>query len=88
MVSTLGSWKDHFFWVSESIVPFKLVWRHPDAILNELEPSESELDSWFLKSIRECPSMLRPFPGHLLVLLGASTLWDKPDRDPVLIRGG
>ncbi|KAJ0500993.1 hypothetical protein HanRHA438_Chr11g0495801 [Helianthus annuus] len=52
MVTTLGFWKDWFFWVSESIVPFKMVWRHPDAVLNELEPSESELDSWFLKSIR------------------------------------
>ncbi|KAM0008582.1 hypothetical protein Hdeb2414_s0022g00616051 [Helianthus debilis subsp. tardiflorus] len=44
MVTTLGSWKDRFFWVSKSIV------------LNELEPSDSELDSWFLKSIRACPS--------------------------------
>ncbi|KAJ0594208.1 hypothetical protein HanRHA438_Chr03g0138721 [Helianthus annuus] len=61
MVTTLGSWKDRFFWVSESIVPFKMIWRHPDAVLNELEPSEDELDSWFLKSIRACPSRLRPF---------------------------
>ncbi|KAJ0878477.1 hypothetical protein HanRHA438_Chr10g0440251 [Helianthus annuus] len=41
--------------------PFSLVWRHPDAVLNELEPFESEIDSWLLKSIRECPSRLRPF---------------------------
>ncbi|KAM0043327.1 hypothetical protein Hdeb2414_s0010g00339981 [Helianthus debilis subsp. tardiflorus] len=88
MVSTLGSWKVRFFWVSESIVPFKMIWRHPDAILNELEPSEDELDSWFLKSIRACPSSrrLHPFPEPLLVLMGISTLWDKPDRDPVLMR--
>ncbi|MFS7889934.1 hypothetical protein Hanom_Chr00s000005g01612821 [Helianthus anomalus] len=51
MVTTLGSWKDRFFWVSKSIV------------LSELEPSNSELDSWFLKSIRACPSSwLHPFP--------------------------
>ncbi|MFS7952909.1 hypothetical protein Hanom_Chr07g00612421 [Helianthus anomalus] len=25
MVTTIGSWKDRFFWVSMSIVPFKLV---------------------------------------------------------------
>ncbi|KAM0050542.1 hypothetical protein Hdeb2414_s0007g00225221 [Helianthus debilis subsp. tardiflorus] len=24
----------------------------------------------------------------MLVLMGVSTLWDKPDRDPVLMRGG
>ncbi|KAF5789166.1 hypothetical protein HanXRQr2_Chr09g0367861 [Helianthus annuus] len=83
-VTTLGSWKDRFFWVSKSIVPFKLVWRHPDAILNELEPSESELDGWLLKALKECPSQLRPFPQHLLFLMGVSVLWDKPDRDPVL----
>ncbi|KAM0046260.1 hypothetical protein Hdeb2414_s0009g00314051 [Helianthus debilis subsp. tardiflorus] len=88
MVITLGSWKDRFFWVSESIVPFKMVWRHPDAVLNELEPSDSELDSWFLKSISACPSRLRPFPKPLLSLMGISKLWDKPDRDPVLMRDG
>ncbi|MFS7917718.1 hypothetical protein Hanom_Chr03g00192491 [Helianthus anomalus] len=88
MVTTLGSWKDQFFWVSESIVLFKMVWRHPDAVLNEPEPSESKLDSWFLKSIRACPSRLRPFPEHLLVLMGVNKLWDKPDRDHVLMRDG
>ncbi|KAJ0477104.1 hypothetical protein HanHA300_Chr13g0484601 [Helianthus annuus] len=59
---------------------------HPDVILNELEPSESKLDGWLLKAITECPSRLRPFPEHLLVLTGVSVLWDKPDRDPVLLR--
>ncbi|MFS8006762.1 hypothetical protein Hanom_Chr14g01252971 [Helianthus anomalus] len=32
---------------SMSIVPFKMIWRHLDVVLNELEPSDSELDSWF-----------------------------------------
>ncbi|KAJ0771926.1 hypothetical protein HanPI659440_Chr07g0274591 [Helianthus annuus] len=87
MVTTVGSCKDRFFWISESIVSFKLVWRHPDAMLNKLNPFESELDSWLLKAIRKCPSRLRPFPEHLLVLMSVSTLWDKPDRDPVLMSG-
>ncbi|MFS7935741.1 hypothetical protein Hanom_Chr05g00407121 [Helianthus anomalus] len=65
-----------------------MVWRHPDVVLNELEPSESELDSWFLKSIRACPSRLRLFPERLLVLMGISKLWDKPNRDHVLMRDG
>ncbi|KAM0030767.1 hypothetical protein Hdeb2414_s0017g00500791 [Helianthus debilis subsp. tardiflorus] len=65
-----------------------MVWRHPNAVLNELEPSESELDSWFLESIKACPSRLCPFPEHLLVLMGVRTLWGKTDRDPVLMRGG
>ncbi|MFS7965216.1 hypothetical protein Hanom_Chr09g00759561 [Helianthus anomalus] len=65
-----------------------MVWRHPYAVLHELEPSESKLDSWFLKSIRACPSRLHPFPEHLLVLMGVSTLWGKLDRGPVLMRGG
>ncbi|KAJ0741760.1 hypothetical protein HanOQP8_Chr06g0231731 [Helianthus annuus] len=86
MVTTPRSWKDRFFWVSESTVPFKVVWRYADVVLNELEPSESELDNWFLKSIRACASRLCPFPEHLLVLIGISKLWDKPDRDPVLMR--
>ncbi|KAJ0561499.1 hypothetical protein HanHA300_Chr06g0223621 [Helianthus annuus] len=60
--------------------------RCADVVLNELEPSESELDNWFLKSIRACASRLCPFPEHLLVLIGISKLWDKPDRDPVLMR--
>ncbi|KAJ0886041.1 hypothetical protein HanRHA438_Chr09g0374771 [Helianthus annuus] len=88
MVTTLGCWKDRFFWVSKSIAMFIMVWRHLDAVFNELEPSESELDSWFLKSIRACPSRLHPFPEHLLLLMGVSTLWGKLDRDPVLMRGG
>ncbi|MFS8007353.1 hypothetical protein Hanom_Chr14g01260031 [Helianthus anomalus] len=84
MVTTLGAWKDRFFWVSKSIVPFKMIWRHPNVVLNELEPSDSELNSCFFKAIRECPSRVQPFPEHLLVLLGISKLWDKPDPDPVL----
>ncbi|KAJ0430652.1 hypothetical protein HanHA300_Chr17g0671461 [Helianthus annuus] len=86
MVTTLGSWKDRFFWVSESIVLLKMVWRHPDSVLNELKPSESELDSWFLKSIRAYPSRLCPFHELLLVLMSISKLWDKPHQDPVLMR--
>ncbi|KAF5790279.1 hypothetical protein HanXRQr2_Chr09g0381351 [Helianthus annuus] len=88
MVTTLGCWEYRFFWVSESIVPFKMVLRHPDVVLNELEPSESKLDCWFLKSIRACPSRLHPFPEPLLVLMAISKLRDKPDRDPVLKRDG
>ncbi|KAM0071064.1 hypothetical protein Hdeb2414_s0001g00020551 [Helianthus debilis subsp. tardiflorus] len=88
MVTTLGTWKNRLFWVSDSIVPFKMVWRHPDAVLNEPEPSESNLNEVFLKAIRECPSRVRPFPEHLLVLLGVSKLWDKANRDLVLMRNG
>ncbi|MFS7946443.1 hypothetical protein Hanom_Chr06g00536371 [Helianthus anomalus] len=61
-----GDW--FTFETSQSIIPFKMIWRHPDAVLNELEPSDSELDSWFIKSIRACPSRLHPFPEPLLVL--------------------
>ncbi|KAF5758273.1 hypothetical protein HanXRQr2_Chr16g0727381 [Helianthus annuus] len=88
MVTTLGTWKNRFFWVSDTIVPFKMVWRHPDAVLNEPEPLESDLNDAFLKAIRECPSRVRPFPEHLLVLLGVSKLWEKANRDPVLMRDG
>ncbi|KAJ0457072.1 hypothetical protein HanIR_Chr15g0769671 [Helianthus annuus] len=65
-----------------------MVWRHPDAILNDPEPSESELNDVFLKAIRECPSRVRPFPEHLLVHSGVSKIWGNADRDPVLMRGG
>ncbi|MFS7967009.1 hypothetical protein Hanom_Chr09g00780701 [Helianthus anomalus] len=65
-----------------------MVWRHPDAVLNEPEPFESDLNSCFLKANRECPSRVRPFPKHLLVLLAISKLWDKPNWDPVLMRSG
>ncbi|KAJ0765019.1 hypothetical protein HanPI659440_Chr08g0298791 [Helianthus annuus] len=55
MVTTSGSWEDRFFWISESIVPFRLVWRHPYAVLNELEPFKHEIDGFmfaldFIKS--------------------------------------
>ncbi|KAJ0649090.1 hypothetical protein HanLR1_Chr15g0580251 [Helianthus annuus] len=88
MVSSLGVWKDQFFWVSHEIVPFKMVWRHPDAVLKEPEPSALEINTRFLETLRECPSRIRPFPEPLLVLLGISKLWDKPDQDPVLMRDG
>ncbi|KAF5773895.1 hypothetical protein HanRHA438_Chr13g0604531 [Helianthus annuus] len=63
LVTTLGSWKYRFFWVSESEIPFKMVWRHPDAVLNELQPSESGGKipllgllrvGWFLGEVCEC----------------------------------
>ncbi|KAJ0615421.1 hypothetical protein HanIR_Chr02g0073901 [Helianthus annuus] len=63
-----------------------MVWRQPEAVLNEPELSESELNSCFLDAIRKCPSRVRPFPENLLVLLGISKLWDKSNRDPVLMR--
>ncbi|KAM0016429.1 hypothetical protein Hdeb2414_s0017g00510721 [Helianthus debilis subsp. tardiflorus] len=87
LVTTLGSLKDRFFWVSELVIPFKMVWRHPNAILNELEPFASELDEGMLEALRACPSRLRPFPEHLLVFTGVSILWDKPNRDPIFMRG-
>ncbi|KAJ0626842.1 hypothetical protein HanHA89_Chr01g0018581 [Helianthus annuus] len=86
MVTTLSTWKDCFFWVYDSIVPFKMVWRHPDAVLNKPEPPESDLNDAFLKAIRGCPSRVRPFPEHLLVLLGVSKSWEKANQDPVLMR--
>ncbi|KAJ0694628.1 hypothetical protein HanPI659440_Chr15g0611001 [Helianthus annuus] len=58
LVTTLGSWKDRFFWVFESVILFKMVCRHPDAVLIELEPSESELNEGLLKALRACPSRL------------------------------
>ncbi|MFS7929214.1 hypothetical protein Hanom_Chr04g00329851 [Helianthus anomalus] len=73
---------------NESFFPFKMVWRHPDAVLNEPEPSESDLNDCFLKAILECPLRVRPFHEDLLVLLGISKLWDKLDRDPVFMRSG
>ncbi|MFS7897788.1 hypothetical protein Hanom_Chr00s012017g01748551 [Helianthus anomalus] len=88
MVTTLGSWKDQFFWVSDEIVPFKMVWRHLDPVLNEPEPSALEINTRFLEIIREYPSRVRPFPEHLLVLLGISNLWDRPNRGPVLMKDG
>ncbi|KAJ0520631.1 hypothetical protein HanIR_Chr10g0461521 [Helianthus annuus] len=87
-VTTLGAWKDRFFWVSDEILPSKMVWRRTEAILNEPEPSASEINSRFLEIIRECPSRVRPFPEQLLVLLGISKVWDKPNRGPVLMRDG
>ncbi|MFS7963559.1 hypothetical protein Hanom_Chr08g00739731 [Helianthus anomalus] len=64
-----------------------MVWRHPDVILNELEPSVSELDEGLLTTLRGCPSRLRPFPEHLLVSTGVSVLRDKLNRDPMFMRG-
>ncbi|MFS7945803.1 hypothetical protein Hanom_Chr06g00528451 [Helianthus anomalus] len=63
-----------------------MVWRHPDDVLNEPEPSKSDLNEVLLKAIRECSSRVRPFPEHLLILLGISKLWDKATQDPVLMR--
>ncbi|KAJ0738764.1 hypothetical protein HanOQP8_Chr06g0230371 [Helianthus annuus] len=67
MVTTLGSWKDRFFWVSESIIPFKMIWRHPDAVLNELEPSDSELDSCCGINRMLCSLMLHLLKVRMLV---------------------
>ncbi|MFS8023466.1 hypothetical protein Hanom_Chr16g01451781 [Helianthus anomalus] len=55
LITTFGPWKDRFFWVSKSVIPFKMVWRHPEAVLNELEPSKSELNEGMLKALRACP---------------------------------
>ncbi|KAF5789888.1 hypothetical protein HanXRQr2_Chr09g0376531 [Helianthus annuus] len=78
---------DRFFWVSESVIPFKMVWRHPNAVLNELEPFASKLDEGMLEALRACPSPLRPFPEHLLVFIGVRILWDKPNRDLMFMKG-
>ncbi|KAM0003817.1 hypothetical protein Hdeb2414_s0007g00239901 [Helianthus debilis subsp. tardiflorus] len=51
-----------------------MVWRQPDAILNEPEPSTSQINTHFLEINRECPSRVCPFPEQLLVLLVMSAL--------------
>ncbi|MFS7983749.1 hypothetical protein Hanom_Chr11g00978151 [Helianthus anomalus] len=72
MVTTLGIWKDQFFWVSLTIIPLKMVWRHSNVVLNKKEPSENELDKEFL----------------LLVLLSLSTKWEHSYSDTLLFRNG
>ncbi|MFS7890044.1 hypothetical protein Hanom_Chr00s000006g01614121 [Helianthus anomalus] len=83
LVTTLGP----IFWVSGSVIPYKMVWGHPDAVLNELEPSVPKLDEGLLEALRGCPFRLRLFPEHLLVSTSVSVLWDKPNRDPTFMRG-
>ncbi|KAJ0693541.1 hypothetical protein HanPI659440_Chr15g0598301 [Helianthus annuus] len=36
IVTMLGAWKDRFFWVSDEILPFKMVWRRPEPFLMNL----------------------------------------------------
>ncbi|KAJ0710661.1 hypothetical protein HanOQP8_Chr09g0314941 [Helianthus annuus] len=73
--------------VTTLVIPFKMVWRHPNAVLSELEPFASELDEGMLEALRACPSRLLPFPEHLLVFTGVSILWDNLNRDPMFMRG-
>ncbi|KAF5797802.1 hypothetical protein HanRHA438_Chr07g0295571 [Helianthus annuus] len=87
LVTTLGSWKNRFFWVSKSVIPFKMVWRHPVAVLYELGPSISELDEGLLKALRGCPSQLRPFPEHLLVSTGPDDTSDVVLGDAEAVEG-
>ncbi|KAM0035641.1 hypothetical protein Hdeb2414_s0015g00448821 [Helianthus debilis subsp. tardiflorus] len=64
-----------------------MVWRHPDAVLNELEPLVSEMDEGLLKALRV---VLLDFVLSLNIFLvsnGVSVLWDKPNRDPMFMRG-
>lgn len=83
-ILSLGTWKDLFFWISKSVVPFKMVWRKLDVVLNDKEPYEDVLDRYLLLKLHSFSSKFRPFPETLFISLGMSVKWEIPNLDSKL----
>ncbi|KAM0013984.1 hypothetical protein Hdeb2414_s0028g00701111 [Helianthus debilis subsp. tardiflorus] len=79
------SWKEHFFFVSDTLIPFVASCCKFDISLDEKEVEPSELESKLLLMLRPSCFKLRAYPEEFLVLLGISARWTDPASRPSLL---
>ncbi|GKB50569.1 hypothetical protein Tco_0901322, partial [Tanacetum coccineum] len=82
--SCMKHWKSGFFLIDRWAILVAMVWRHPDAAINDLRPAASSFSMADVHRLSAHIIKLRDMPEDVLVLSRLSHVWKSRVCDPVL----
>ncbi|GJZ98642.1 hypothetical protein Tco_0671095 [Tanacetum coccineum] len=77
-------WKSGFFFIHRRAIPNVMVWRHPDAAIDDLRSAAGSFNMVDVCRLSAHVLKLRDMPEGVLVLSGLSRVWKSRVCDPVL----
>ncbi|GJS31871.1 hypothetical protein Tco_0492491 [Tanacetum coccineum] len=82
--SCMKHWKSGFFFIDQRAILNVMVWRHPDAAIDDLRPAAGSFNMADVRRLSTHVVKLRDMPKGVLVLSGLSQVWKSRICDPVL----
>ncbi|GJY75839.1 hypothetical protein Tco_0480955 [Tanacetum coccineum] len=82
--SCTNHWKSGFFFIDRRAIPDAMVWRHPDAAIDDPRPAAGSFNMADVRRLGAHVIKLRDIPKGVLVLSGLSRVWKSRVFDPVL----
>nr|GEX74362.1 hypothetical protein [Tanacetum cinerariifolium] len=86
--SCMKHWKSEFFLIDRRAIPDDMVWRHPDAAIDDPRPSTGSFNMAGVHRLSAHVIKLRDMPEGVLVLSGLSHVWKSCVCGPVLQGAG
>ncbi|GJZ55098.1 hypothetical protein Tco_0610291 [Tanacetum coccineum] len=77
-------WKSGFFLIDQRTIPDAIVWRHPDAAIDDPRPAAGSFSMADVRRLSAHVIKLRDMPEGVLVLSGLSRVWKSRVCDLVL----
>ncbi|GJR37959.1 hypothetical protein Tco_1213643 [Tanacetum coccineum] len=82
--SCMKHWKIGFFLIDQRAIPDSMVWRHPNAAIDDTRPAAGSFSMADVHRLSAHVIKLRDMPEGVLVLCGLSRVWKSRVCDPVL----
>ncbi|GJX22188.1 hypothetical protein Tco_0226633 [Tanacetum coccineum] len=82
--SCMKHWKSGFFFIDRRAIPDAMVWRHPEAAIDDARPAGGSFNMADVRRLSAHVIKLRDMPEGVLVLSGLSRVWKSRVCDPVL----
>ncbi|GJY60934.1 ribonuclease H-like domain-containing protein [Tanacetum coccineum] len=82
--SCMKHWKSGFFFIDRRAIPDAMVWRHPNAAIDDPRPAAGSFNMADVRRLSAHVIKLRDMPEGVLVLSGLSRVWKSRVCDPVL----
>ncbi|GKB96656.1 hypothetical protein Tco_0982793 [Tanacetum coccineum] len=82
--SCMKHWKSGFFLINRRAIPNAMVWRHPNATIDDPRPAAGSFNMADVCRLSAHVIKLRDMPEGVLVLSGLSQVWKNRFCDPVL----
>ncbi|GJZ51816.1 hypothetical protein Tco_0606331, partial [Tanacetum coccineum] len=82
--SCMKHWKSGFFLIDRRAISDAMVWRHPDAAIDDPRPAAGSFNMADVRRLSAHVIKLRDMPEGVLVLSGLSRVWKNRFCDPVL----
>ncbi|GJW37532.1 hypothetical protein Tco_0060452 [Tanacetum coccineum] len=82
--SCIKHWKSGFFLIDRRAIPDAMVWRHPNAAIDDPRPATGSFNMADVCCLSAHVIKLRDMPEGVLVLSGLSRVWKNHFCDPVL----